>query len=382
MDTLKLYNTERQNRLYYLDNLKIFLTCLVVAHHASQAYGPTGGEWAYHNSNGTIMWLGNFMAVNASFFMGLFFIISGYFIPASFQGQKLGAFIKKKLGRLMVPVLILVVAIVPLYFYFAAMLHAPIRIGFFDYYFNTYWKNDLISYEHGWYLVNLCFYSLIYALAAKFIKRQQSRAFQSFKIYYLFILAALIGLISYFVRLVSPIDRWIDLFGFIGMELAHVPQYVLFFLFGIIAYKHDSLNAIPKKTGYILAAAGAIMALTVYLSGLSFIRPFIDIVWKGWAFYESFMAVFLSIGLIVVFREFCNRTNALFRILSRGAFAAYIIHNLFVVTLQVSFDSSPVSPWVRFLCVSVLSIVFSFAGACLFLQVKSARKRKVNSATA
>ena len=382
MDTLKIYDTKSRKRLYYLDNLKIFLTCLVIAHHASQAYGPTGGEWAYHNSNGTIGWLGNFMTVNASFFMGLFFMISGYFVPASFQGQKLGVFITKKLRRLMVPVLILLVAIVPIYFYFAAMLHAPIRTGFFDYYFNTYWKNDLISYEHGWYLVNLFFYCLIYALAMRLIKKQRENVLQSFKTYYLFMLAALIGLISYFVRLVSPIDKWIDLFGFIGMEPAHVPQYILFFLFGSIAYKYDYFDAMPKKAGYILAAVGAMMALTVYLSGLSFIRPFMDIVWKGWAFYESFMAVFLSIGLIVVFREFCNRTNALWRILAQGAFGAYVIHNLFVVTLQVSLDSFPVSPWVRFLCVSILSIVLSFAGACLFLQAKSARKRKVDNLTA
>ena len=38
------------NRLLYLDNLKVCLTGLVIFHHAGQAYGD-GGGWAYHPSN-------------------------------------------------------------------------------------------------------------------------------------------------------------------------------------------------------------------------------------------------------------------------------------------------------------------------------------------
>ena len=37
-------------RQYYLDNLKVFLTVLVIFHHAGQAYG-NGGGWAYTPSN-------------------------------------------------------------------------------------------------------------------------------------------------------------------------------------------------------------------------------------------------------------------------------------------------------------------------------------------
>ena len=34
----------KDNRLYYLDNLKVFLTVLVIFHHAGQAYGNGGGS--------------------------------------------------------------------------------------------------------------------------------------------------------------------------------------------------------------------------------------------------------------------------------------------------------------------------------------------------
>ena len=38
------------SRKHYLDNLKVFLTVLVIFHHAGQAYGD-GGGWAYTPSN-------------------------------------------------------------------------------------------------------------------------------------------------------------------------------------------------------------------------------------------------------------------------------------------------------------------------------------------
>lgn len=65
-------------RLFFIDNLRIGLIALVVAHHAGQAYGPTGGWW-YFMEPARAGILGAFFDVNRSFFMSLFFMISGYF---------------------------------------------------------------------------------------------------------------------------------------------------------------------------------------------------------------------------------------------------------------------------------------------------------------
>jgi peptidoglycan/LPS O-acetylase OafA/YrhL len=75
-------------RLYYLDHLKVCLTVLVIMHHAGQAYGD-GGGWAYTPSNPAefMPWIWHFFSTNAAFFMGLFFLISGYFVPASYDKQ-------------------------------------------------------------------------------------------------------------------------------------------------------------------------------------------------------------------------------------------------------------------------------------------------------
>jgi len=92
------------NRLLSLDNLKVCLTLLVIFHHAGQAYGD-GGDWAYQPSNPAeyMPWIWHFFSVNAAFFMGLFFLISGYFVPTSFDRQGAKVFVQKKLIRLGIP---------------------------------------------------------------------------------------------------------------------------------------------------------------------------------------------------------------------------------------------------------------------------------------
>src|SRR3712207_650463 len=79
-------------RLYFVDNLRVLLAILVVAHHAGQAYGPTGGRWPVFNDERAAI-LGPFFTVNAGFFMGLFFLVSAYFLPASYDRKGGRAFL-------------------------------------------------------------------------------------------------------------------------------------------------------------------------------------------------------------------------------------------------------------------------------------------------
>ena len=61
-----------QKRLFYLDNLKVCLTVLVIFHHAGQAYGD-GGGWAYHPSNPAevMPWIWHFFSVKCRLLHGL-----------------------------------------------------------------------------------------------------------------------------------------------------------------------------------------------------------------------------------------------------------------------------------------------------------------------
>jgi len=207
-----------------------------------------------------------------------------------------------------------------------------------------------------------------------FLKNKEIKWFLDIKIKYILLLAASVGIISFLVRLIYPIDTWIDLLGIIGMEPAHLTQYVLFFVFGILAYNNNYFEKISKKIGCIMFSIGLFMALGIYLSDLGFMKKTIFVVWNIWAFYESFMAVFISIGLIVIFREYFNKSNKFLNIIVQNAFGAYVFHNLFVVMLQLTFDDVSIGASLKFFLVSILSISASFMISLFIRKINLVKK--------
>src|SRR5574337_352541 len=99
--------------LYFLDNLRVALITLVIAHHVGQAYGPTGGWWPIQET-ARVPVLGPFFTVNRSFFMSLFFMISGYFTVMSCDDKGPRAFLKSRLLRLGIPVLVFALIMIPM----------------------------------------------------------------------------------------------------------------------------------------------------------------------------------------------------------------------------------------------------------------------------
>ena len=98
---------EKRARLFYIDNLRIFLSLLVVAHHWALANGAPG-DWYNGESNlgpfGTLV-LSQFVAVNQAFFMGFFFLISGYLVPNSYDRKGGRRFLKERAIRLGIPLI-------------------------------------------------------------------------------------------------------------------------------------------------------------------------------------------------------------------------------------------------------------------------------------
>ena len=74
------------DRLYFLDNLRIYLTILVIFHHAALAYGG-GRSWYVGRDPMTDeispIFLTLFDIINQSYFMSAFFLLAGYFTPLS-----------------------------------------------------------------------------------------------------------------------------------------------------------------------------------------------------------------------------------------------------------------------------------------------------------
>ena len=321
-------------RLYYLDNLKVCLTVLVIMHHAGQAYGD-GGEWAYTPSNPAevLPWIWHFFSTNAAFFMGLYFFISGYFVPSSFDKQGTKLFIQKKLLRLGVPLLFMGAL-------FGLLTGKP-EIG------------------HMWFVESLLVFCLIYALIRRGVKPIDKDCDSKPTIIGLLIVALLMGVGSYFIRQVSPQDHWIWPFGIIPlpMEPAHYLQYVMMFVLGILAYRFQWLDQMSNGTGFTALLIGVALAVGNYLRDGG---PWNAFVWQWFGIYESLMCVFISFGLIWFFRQFISTTSRFWQWCAAQSYGAYIFHLLLMIILQNIVDGIWMGAFGKFLFIGVVTTILSF----------------------
>ena len=325
---------EKLNRLYYLDNLKVCLTILVILHHAGQAYGE-GGAWAYTPSNPAefMPWIWHFFSTNAAFFMGLYFFISGYFVPRSFDKQGTKQFVQKKLLRLGIPLLFMGAII--------SVLTGKPEIG------------------HMWFVESLLVFCLIYALIRMWVSPIDKKCSSKPTIIGLLIVSLLMGVGSYFIRQVSPQDHWIWPFGIIPlpMEPAHYLQYVMMFVLGILAYRFNWLEKMSNNVGFTTLLIGLGLAIGNYLRDGG---PWNDFVRQWFGIYESLMCVFISFGLIWLFREFVSTTSRFWEWCAAQSYGAYIFHLLLMIILQNVVDSIWMGAFGKFLFIGVVTTILSF----------------------
>ena len=105
------------SRAYYIDRIRVILTALVVLHHTAITYGAPGG-WYYRELPTTASLTGIlftlFVSTNQAYFMGFFFLIAGYFTPASYDRKGPGKFLVDRLIRLGIPLALYGVLLDPL----------------------------------------------------------------------------------------------------------------------------------------------------------------------------------------------------------------------------------------------------------------------------
>jgi surface polysaccharide O-acyltransferase-like enzyme len=354
-------------RLWFVDNVRIFLTVLVIAHHAGQPYEPTGGMWLVSNSEQADI-LGAFFATNAAFFMGLFFLISGYFVPGAYARKGVKVFLQERFLRLGVPILFFALLVFPPVFY----LSEPREESFGQFLIQVYLRQPQMQAGHLWFLMHLLVYTVCYALWCGVIRHsaklasQRKRAFPGHGLILLYLI--LLSGVTFLTRIYYPIDTWEDVLR-IPTEIAHLPQYLSLFAIGIVAYQHDWFRKLPRQQGLIWLGIGlgAVLLRYVYtLSGESWFPTRIVASggwnWRSllWSFWETTICIGLCIGILTLFREYFNRRGKWERLLSVNAYTVYLIHVLPVIALQIGFAPLPISPLLKFFGVTLLGVPLCF----------------------
>jgi glucan biosynthesis protein C len=376
-----------KRRLGYIENLRVLLTVLVILQHAVRAYG-------------TVIWwfvadipapaLERFTSVNSSFFMSLFFFISFYFLPASYDRKGFWKFHQDRLLRLFVPLCVYVgvIASVMMYGYFLRFRNYG-SISFFDYFSGFYlglagkpadWSGPAwpdLNFGPLWFVEHLLVYGLLYSIFRLVTLRRmpQTKILPFPSNGKIAAFAILLGGLSFLVRVKFPLYRWTGLFGFIQTEPAHLPFYVAMFFIGIAAYRNDWLEKLPGKAGNFWLVVGIVSAAAIamhpidarFYGGLSLYS-------LEYALFEALACVGLVIGLPYWFWKRFDEQSPLMKSLAANSYLAFIIHLPIVVALQYLVMGLSVDPVLKFALVSVVSIPATFGLSVLLRKIPLIRK--------
>ncbi len=332
-------DTAFTSRVFYIDNLRVFLIMLVIVHHLAIGFGAPGA-WYYviptTPSYGTAAVLSLFVIVNQAFFMSLFFFVSAYFTPRSLEKKGTLRFIYDRLVRLGIPLAVYYFILNSTLAYMGFRFRGERECGYLQFMM----REGNLYFGPGplWFIVALLLFTAVYLLLAAVHKRYSGNHFAphypSNKAVLLFVV--LITLFTFTVRLLFPMGVLV-----FGMQPAFFPLYISFFIFGIQACRNDWLGQLKDRQArlWFRLALACIIALPVIfeLGGVSrglggAFRGGFTLQSLVYVLWESIVCTGISMKLLSVFRNRLNITSPLTGILSKSAYTVYIIHCFVVIT--------------------------------------------------
>lgn len=370
-------------RLLFIDNLRTFLISLVLLHHLSITYGAAG-SWYYNEARLEgldFLPMLLFVVTNQSFFMGLFFLISAYFTVPSLDRKGAGKFLKDRLIRLGIPILIFFFVLSPLTVFLAVRAGGNTDLSFL----NFLREGQGFGFGPMWFVEALLLFSLVYLAVRYFSSKKTAETSNSIplpKDGIILLFALGMGLLSFVVRIWLPVGWSLQPFGF---QFPHFVQYISLFMVGLLAYRNNWLEQISFQRGirWFVAAQGLIFIVfpaLFFLSGLAtggssdaFVGGFH---WQSLSYsvWEQVTGVSLIMGLIAIFRKRWNLQGTTARRLSDSAYAAYLIHPPILVGIALVFRDMHLHPIFKFVLLAPLAWLFVFFLANLVRKLPGLRK--------
>ncbi len=357
-------------RLFFVDNIRVLLTIQVLLFHLMIIYAGTGG-WSYKEGREDFVtsvlgaW---FIIVSQAFFMGLFLLISAYFVPGSYDRKGASRFLRDRLIRLGIPLAIFSWVIWPptVYVIKVVLGQPPASLASFV---GDYVRDEgVIGTGPLWFVETLLIFSLVYVLWRVLTQGRPPRPAVESRFPgngTIGLLALLLGLGSFGVR------QWFTLdynFQILNLKFPFFLQYIVLFVIGLVAYRRNWLLNLPDHVGRFWLTMAIVLVFLLWpmvlISGLD---QGLDPFKGGWhwqtlayAVWESFLCVGMCIGLIYAMRRYANRQGRVAGFLAHNAYTAYIIHGTVITLMALAVREVTLYPLLKWALMALLAVPLCF----------------------
>ncbi|NVN87373.1 MAG: acyltransferase [Rhodopseudomonas sp.] len=365
-----------------LDALRGSVTLLVLLHHTATTYGATGG-WFYRelrpDGSPSSLLLTIFVAVNQSFFMGLFFLLAGYFTPASIRAKGALRFARDRLRRLGLPLLAFGLVLGPVT---VALAQTSRGRPFLDTLLAV-WRQGRFVEGPLWFAEALLIFSaaaLLWHLAVR--RGNETSAETSLSAFpsnrTLAIAAIVTGGAAFALRLWWPVgaDIW-------GLQLGYFAGYTVLFVAGCIAADRRWLERIPPASVRLWSRV-ALICLPILPAALLLgsLLPALHEPAEGgfnaqallYAFWEPPLAWGIILWLVVFYQRRFPRLDGLWRQLAARAYTIYIIHPPVLVGVALAWRDIAAPALLKFGVTGFATCAISFSLAGLILRIPGAKR--------
>ena len=366
----------------YIDRLRTVMTALVILHHTAITYGAIGG-WFWRevepSSALSSQLLIYFCTINQAYFMGFFFLLAGYFTPASLERKGYARFLCDRFLRLGLPILGFGLILAPLTVSLMTLAQG-----------HGFWAGPVYLWQHKmfingplWFTQALLIFSLAYcgwrALFGSKLNDSErtSRPVPAGRWWLATALAT--GCVALGLRQLVPVGV-----NVIGMQLGYFATYIFLFAVGIAAWRYDWLRQLTWKnarTGLIALAVtwplmivGGAIASAVYGPGKSNFTSGFSWTAILYALWEPFVAWGMIALWLLVFRARMNQPSSFWNWLNRRAYAVYIIHPVVLVGISLLLHGWVAPPLVKFGLVGLLACAATWLVADPFVRLPGVRR--------
>jgi len=365
-----------KTRFAYLDNVRSFVIILVIAMHSAVTYSGLGG-WYYIEGSADKLSMpeyvlfGFFQSFAQAWFMGILFFISAFLAVKSLARHGVLGFIKERLFRLGLPLLIYVFIVSPFIMFFLLNYYPE----------NTFvenYKRYIIDFGWVsatgplWFAQVLLILCVIYAITKKFLKPVKLHTVNTAMIICTVILTTIT---AFLIRLRFSIGT-----SYMNLQFSYFASYIALFVAGIIIGESDLWEDITDKKNikwFILTLLTAMPLWSAIMifggateEGLSKFNGGFH--WQNIAFalWESFVAIGFSIGIIAFFKKNVNLDNKFTRLMRDNAFGIYCFHAPILIAVSLFLKHLSLTPALKFAMAAILASIFCLTFSFLIRKIK------------